>query len=81
MFSIVVGCGNSSQVSDGTTKEEIQVPESTIATTESTTPEATTVGEQVNFLKASIDYSLYSISEETKAMLIEKLTKVYEIST
>ena len=75
MFSTIVGCGNSNQVTGESTKEETKATESTTAA-ESTTPEATTVGEKVYSMKAALDYSEFTISEETKAMLIEKLTNL-----
>ena len=76
MFSIVVGCGDSSPVSSEATKEETKALESTTAIGESTALEATKVGEKVAYMKGMLDYSKCTISEETKAMLIEKLTNL-----
>lgn len=56
-------------------KEETTTDE-TVAAMESTTAEVTTVKERVQYKEYEMNYSFYPISDETKAMLIKKLTNL-----
>lgn len=84
LLSTVVACGSntsqgenetSSEATTQSTKEETKAPETTTAA-ESTTQESSTSGGVVNYYKGEIKYTKYPMSDETKAMLIEKLTNL-----
>lgn len=84
LLSTVVACGSntsqgekdtSSEAITQSSKEETKAPEITTSA-ESTTAEASTKKESGVFDNMPLNYSLYPISEETKAMLIEKLTNL-----
>lgn len=84
ILSTVVACGSNTSQGENETgsesitqpsTEETKAPETTTAA-ESATQEASTSDEKVVFSEKKLDYSKYPISEETKTMLIEKLTNL-----
>lgn len=80
MFSTVVGCGKSEVSGDNnsTTKSaDVETTkEATTEATESTETEGTTSDVEEDSFTDKLDYTKYPISEETKSMLIEKLTNL-----
>lgn len=81
-LGLLTACGNStgenetgSEAVTQPSTEETKAPEATTAA-QSATQESSTSDEKVVFSEDYLDYSKYPISEETKTMLIEKLTNL-----